>query len=345
MKKHFATAIIVIILAVLVYVQFRTWKSFDWNALLVQTRGISLIHLLSAVGLTYFVYVLRAIRWKIFLKPRCNAAVSSLIIPQFLGFTGLALLGRPGELVRPYIIARKLNLPFSSQLAVWAVERVFDMASVAILLGLNLAIFADRYRAFPQIQKGGITLLTLVAVICVTVFAIWWKTDFIASLLGGIADRFSRRIGAIVRERVITFGEGLHTIHDIASFIALLAISFGIWVCVALAYFQVVHSYPEGPQTLALHHMAYPDMLLVMASSMAGSIVQLPGVGGGSQLAVISILASPLFSLSKELAVSCGIMLWLVTFVSVAPVGLFLAHREHVSLRQLSEESHVQAEA
>ena len=33
-------------------------------------------------------------------------------------------------------------------------------------------------------------------------------------------------------------------------------------------------------------------------------------------------------------------MLWLVTFVSVVPVGLFLAHRERLSLRKLSEESH-----
>jgi hypothetical protein len=33
-------------------------------------------------------------------------------------------------------------------------------------------------------------------------------------------------------------------------------------------------------------------------------------------------------------------MLWLVTFVAVIPTGLLLAHRERLSLRQLSEESH-----
>jgi len=49
------------------------------------------------------------------------------------------------------------------------------------------------------------------------------------------------------------------------------------------------------------------------------------------------------FGVPNELAASCGIMLWLVTFVAVVPVGLFLAHRERLSLRELSEES-VQAE-
>ena len=39
-------------------------------------------------------------------------------------------------------------------------------------------------------------------------------------------------------------------------------------------------------------------------------------------------------------AVSCGILLWLVTFMACIPVGLFFAHRGHLSLRKLSAESH-----
>lgn len=345
MKKHIATAVVLVILSVLVYFQFRTWKSFDWHTLIEQTRGMSPLRILSATALIYFVYFLRAARWKIFLKPRCNASLPGLIAPQFIGFTGLALLGRPGEFVRPYLIARKENLPISSQLAVWAVERVFDMGTVALMLGLTLFFYADRYAAFPQIHRGGIMLLTAVGAIAVVVFAIWWKSDLIAALFGGIVGRFSKRIGSIVRDRVTSFAEGLHTISDFKSFLALMALSFAIWFCIALSYWEVVHAYPEGPQTTALHQMALPDMLLVMASSMAGSIVQLPGVGGGSQLAVIGILSSHIFRLPNELAVSCGIMLWLVTFVSVVPAGLFLAHRERLSLRQLSQESHVRPEA
>ena len=41
----------------------------------------------------------------------------------------------------------------------------------------------------------------------------------------------------------------------------------------------------------------------------------------------------------KELAVSAGMLLWLVTFMSVVPLGLIIAHFEHVSLRKVSEES------
>ena len=75
-----------------------------------------------------------------------------------------------------------------------------------------------------------------------------------------------------------------------------------------------------------------------MLSSMVGSLVALPGVGGGTQLATIFTLRR-VFNVPQELAASCGILLWLVTFASVVPAGLLLAHRERLSLRELSAES------
>jgi hypothetical protein len=106
-----------------------------------------------------------------------------------------------------------------------------------------------------------------------------------------------------------------------------------MWLIIALAYREVTHAYGAS-----LEHMTIPKVLLLMGSSMLGSLIQLPGVGGGSQLATISALQH-IFNASHELAASCGILLWLTTFVAVVPVGLLLAHRERLSLRKLSEES------
>jgi hypothetical protein len=106
-----------------------------------------------------------------------------------------------------------------------------------------------------------------------------------------------------------------------------------MWWLIALAYREVTHAYGTP-----LEHMTVSKVLLLMGSSMLGSLIQLPGVGGGSQLATISALQH-IFNTSHELAASCGILLWLTTFVSVVPVGLLLAHRERLSLRKLSEES------
>jgi hypothetical protein len=110
-------------------------------------------------------------------------------------------------------------------------------------------------------------------------------------------------------------------------------VSILTWWIIALAYREVTHAYGAS-----LEHMTVSKVLLLMGSSMLGSLIQLPGVGGGSQLATISALYH-IFQASHELAASCGILLWVVTFVSVVPVGLLLAHREQLSLRKLSEET------
>ena len=65
------------------------------------------------------------------------------------------------------------------------------------------------------------------------------------------------------------------------------------------------------------------QVLLLMGSSMVGSLIQLPGVGGGSQLATIAALQH-LFTERrlKSWQPVAESLLWLVTFVSVVPAGL-----------------------
>jgi hypothetical protein len=48
---------------------------------------------------------------------------------------------------------------------------------------------------------------------------------------------------------------------------------------------------------------------------------------------------------NETYATSAGIILWLITFASVIPVGLVLSHRERISLRAVSEESETEVKA
>jgi hypothetical protein len=125
----------------------------------------------------------------------------------------------------------------------------------------------------------------------------------------------------------------LNTIHDPFSLIMLVLLSILMWFMIIMAYQEVAHSYG-----VAILNIRRSQVLVLMGASMIGSLVQLPGIGGGSQLATIATLQR-IFDVPPELAASCGIMLWLVTFVAVVPVGLLLSHRERLSLRKLSAES------
>src|SRR5271155_5291884 len=112
-KKYLAYAVVLLLLVALVYLQFRTWRNFNW-ALLLQFH-LKWRHIFHGVALIYFAYFLRAVRWKIFLRPvRKDASIWGLTPPTMIGFTGLALLGRAGEMIRPYLIARHTHLSFAS---------------------------------------------------------------------------------------------------------------------------------------------------------------------------------------------------------------------------------------
>src|SRR5260370_29520414 len=107
-----------------------------------------------------------------------------------------------------------------------------------------------------------------------------------------------------------------------------------MWWVIALAYKEVTHAY-GAPMSA----MSVTKVLLLMGASMIGSMVQLPGVGGGSQLATISALDHVFDIVPKELTVSCGIMLWLGTFVAVVPVRLLLSPHELLSLANVPARS------
>src|SRR5229473_3364132 len=182
-KRYVVYGFVFLVLAVLVYLQFRTWQNFDW-ARFRETRPQKWIHVLHGIALIYLAYAVRAIRWKIFLRPvRPQASSVSLVAPTIIGFTGLALLGRPGELIRPYLIARKEDLSFSSQLAVWAVERIFDFGAFALLL--ITAIFCSssvrNLNYYSRFRKGGLLLIVLVAGLALAAAIISMKGELVAA--------------------------------------------------------------------------------------------------------------------------------------------------------------------
>jgi glycosyltransferase 2 family protein len=327
-------------LAVLFYLQFRTWRDFDWGVFLSQTRQVDAGHILLGIALTYFAYLLRAVRWRIFLRPVKKTTSSNLLAPTFIGFTGIALLGRPGEMIRPYLIARKEELSFSSQLAVWTVERIFDIGAFALLLITAIFVSSDlkNLEYYDKFREGGLLLIAFVGALATAAGVISMKGELVAlwaeRRFTGHASGLGHKIAARVRE----FRGGLNTIHGASELLQLTAVSLGMWFTIALAYRQVTGAYGAAALRIPV-----AQVFLLMGSSMIGSLVQLPGVGGGSQLATISTLEH-LFRATPELAASCGILLWMVTFMAVIPLGLVLAHRERLSLRRLSKESHTQEE-
>lgn len=358
-KRLIVTTAVLVILAGLVYLQIRAWRKFDWERFFAATGDTNKAWLAGGIALIYADYFMRAWRWKILLEPVCETRASRLIAPTMVGFTGLALFGRPGEFIRPYLISRKENLSMSSQLAVWTVERIFDMGGFGLIMAVNVLWYADSLRRLPGFEGGtrksllgfhvttfglfqlsGLLLLLLVAVIAGLAFWIRKNPAKASAFFRGVFGAISPRAGEGAYHRVHAFGEGLNTIKDFRAFLKLTALSLLVWVVIGFAYVCVTHAYAIHPR---LSHLTLSSVLLLTAASVMGGILQLPVVGGGSQLATIGTLRE-VFHVSPEIATSCGIMLWLITFMSVIPAGLIIAHFERVSILRLEQESQQEEE-
>lgn len=339
-KRIVASIVVFCILAILVYLQYRHWRTFDWSTFWSQTHRIKWWHVVHGIVLIYLAYVVRAIRWKIFLKPvRPQAKIMELVSPTLIGFAGLALLGRAGEFIRPYLIARRTGLSFSSQLAVWAVERIFDIGAFGVLMAI--AIFLpSALQSIPhpeyyqRFREAGFFLIAFVLGTTAAAVVIGRNGDAAARWVEQRFAHLSSNLGHRLGQKVREFGMGLNTIHGPMSLVWLTIVSVGMWYMIALAYHEVTHAYAAAALDIPVS-----QLLILIFASMLGSMLQLPAVGGGSQMATIAVLSS-VFDASPEMAASCGILLWLVTFAAVIPLGFLLAHHERLSLRKLSVESH-----
>ena len=111
------------------------------------------------------------------------------------------------------------------------------------------------------------------------------------------------------------------------------------WFLVLLVYLWVSHSFGG---TLASLNLG--DAMLVMAFTLVGSAVQLPGVGGGSQVAAF-LAYTAVFGVEKEAAAAASIVMWLITFAACSLAGVPLLINEGLSLGKLRELAEHEKEA
>ncbi len=191
---------------------------------------------------------------------------------------------------------------------------------LAILLPTNLRDLPNP-EFYSRIRVGG---LLLVAVVGGAAAGALLLARFGSGVSLWIESRFSHRMPDIARrfaKLASDFHRGLDTIDGPLVFLQLSVVSVLMWWIVAIAFFEIARAYGALLQDITM-----AGAVVLLGSSMLGSLIQLPAVGGGVQLAAISMLQYA-FHVSPELAVGCGTLFWLVTSMAVAPVGLILAHR------------------
>ncbi len=318
-----------VILAVIGYYKVH----FVWGAFFAEVRTMEVRRVLLATGLIYASVCLRAVRWKLLLlRSAKEVGAVQLVGAQFIGFSCVAAFGSLGDLVRPYLIARKLGSSLSSQIALYTIERVFDLASAVLIFTMSLFLGHNSLRLGQRAIFFHVGLVSLIAFLAILstglVLARWGEV-----IAAGV-DRHAaaRPFAAAFSGRLRSFREGLLTIRSSSDFIMVSAGSLAIWGLVGMAYEQVVHAFIATPQ---LRTLDFAHVTVLLAASIGGAFVQLPVVGWFTQIAATATTMHTLFQVPTEAATACGAVLLGVTFIFLIPAGILFGRLENLSLFRL----------
>ncbi len=286
------------------------------------------------MALVLATYAGRALRWEVMIRPlRKDASLWGIFTATAIGFTAVVLFGRAGEAVRPYLIAKKENVTFSSQIAAWVLERILDLMMILLIFGIALTQVSSSAiqpgpRARVALEAGGYTAGITGAVSLALLIAL-------RQFHGGVRERALEWLSFLPRKILSWLGKVLRSIEEgmqatRSGWFALLLVIYTVieWVMIAGAFYCVCRAFP------ATEKLGLADVVILLGFVAFGSALQIPGVGGGMQIAAVLVLTE-FFGIGLGVATGIALVLWVVSFVMIVPLGLAFAFQEGIHWRNL----------
>ncbi len=340
-KKQLILGLVVLAAIAAVVIWGRDRIHFDFRLFRAQLAQADWRRIALGGACIYVAYVFRSLRWAYLLRHNKKVHPLSLLGTQVIGFTAVALIGRVADPVRPYLVSKKTGLPLSNQIAVYIVERLFDMGTMALIF--SSAILLSSWFAGPGalphpelVKKAGYWGMAGTLAGAGFLVAVRFSGNVVAAFFEKVLGVLSKKIGQAVGHKIREFRTGLDTMRSFADFGVAAGLSISMWILIAYAYLVTMRAFVADPVLAA---MTPAKCVLLMAFSGVSSVVQLPVLGWFTQIGLVAAAISKFLDVNPEPATACAATLLLTTFLCIVPVGLIWAQIDHVSLRKVTVES------
>jgi hypothetical protein len=293
----------------------------------IQSGRIGLLAI--AVGVTCVTYAFRALRWQYLLHPLGNPPFSMVFKTTVIGFAVSTLLpARAGEVVRPYLLARRAGFSATSAFATIVLERVLDLVTVLLLFGFYLAfstpaVAAEHSGTFAALKSGG--LLAAIASVAGLIFmmVVAGHPEKLASWALRVERVLPAKIATAMAHLVRTFLQGLAVVRQPRRLAVAGLLSLPLWLSIALGIYLTSRAFNID--------MPYPGAFLMMAVLVVGVAVPTPGAVGGFHKAY-QIGAVAFFGAANDKAVGAALVLHAISFLPVTVGGAIFLAQEGLSL-------------
>ncbi|MCZ2157492.1 MAG: flippase-like domain-containing protein [Bryobacterales bacterium] len=297
----------------------------------------------AAALLSAAAYALRGLRWAVLVSPYAPGADRlDLIANTFIGFAAVMALGRPAEMVRPYLLARQLGVPFPSQVGAWMLERIYDLLSILALSGwalytIDAASLTPGAAITEAIRAGGViilgTSLAALAVLLAFTFASDSAANRLRDALAFLPERYRETADRLVNAFSTALGVSRHPgiLPRIVGWTLL------HWLIVGISFWMIFQASP------ATSHLGLSESFRFLAILALASAIPIPFLVGGFYLVSLALLTEWL-RIPLEDASGITLIVWVVQMGIPIPIGMAAALRSGLNWRKIKsmeQEAHL----
>lgn len=259
----------------------------------------------AALGLAFTNYVIRFLRWQLYLRLQ-DIAVPWRSSALVFG-AGLSLSITPakmGELVKSYLLRELHDIPPTKSAPIVVAERVTDLLALLLLAVVGVAAYG--VETTLVLVAGGVVILGLVLLA-------WPRpTRALIELVTGL--KITRR-----------FRQPLHDVYNGLVFLCrprvlmvATAIALPAWACECIGFSLIVNAFPGAQVALGL------AMVIYAATSIAGALSFLPGGLGVTEGAMTILLVRSAASIDQATALDATLLTRLATLWFAVVIGLVM---------------------
>ncbi|HKG48495.1 MAG TPA: lysylphosphatidylglycerol synthase transmembrane domain-containing protein [Pyrinomonadaceae bacterium] len=329
-RKYIEFAVLCLLASVLLW-----WfgRNLDWVEVRRAVRDADPYLLAAAVLIISVAYLFRAFRWGALLKPLSAARLSDLFAATTIGFSGVFLVGRAGEFVRPVVLSmRDPRVRPSASLVTILVERIYDMAAVALMFAVNLIWFRPPFGldvSFDRVRIVGWGLLgaTILGIAFLILFRA--QSPRVIGLFERLLTRWRfipQRLAKLVLGILEQLAQALRVLVNVTELLETIGWTALLWFGIAAANLLILRAFHLD--------VGFAETIFVLGWSLVGSLVPTPGGAAGAFHAATA--AGLLFlGIKKETAAALSIVLHLIDFGPALLFGVFYLIRGDLSLAKL----------
>ncbi|MGP0628780.1 lysylphosphatidylglycerol synthase transmembrane domain-containing protein [Nitrospina sp. 32_T5] len=318
---------------------YYTVRNVSMQELLDSFANVHYGYLAISALMMILTYVARAVRWRVLLAPVKEVRTIELGSPLMVGFMAGVLPARAGELIRAFLLGKKLNMSFASALATIVVERLFDMVLLLMLFAWLLVFHADMLGA--NIAWSGIPVQTLafqfglasvvlVVGLVVFIYLLIYHEERAMKLVHWFMKPFPETFQYKIVQMAETFSQGLHVVKSLRSLMWVFVATAAVWALVILQYYPLYFAYDLNEKTLA------STILLTVMICIFITILPTPAFLGSLNAGVL-IALHEIMNEPEVAAVSFGFVAWGLNFIVVMVGGIYFILHDHISVKNLVE--------